>query len=434
MNVYDSDRMADVLRTKGYELSSSPSDADLIILNTCHIREKAAEKVYSELGRMRELTPSRIENGRDTLIGVSGCVAQAEGGEIIRRAPFVNFVVGPQSYDQLGELIDKESNDSKKILTEFPKKSKFTNFPDPFSSGPSAFLTVQEGCDKFCTFCVVPYTRGAEYSRPVKDIIEEAKKLAALGTKEIILLGQNVNAYHGKINKEKRETLGGLLYRLSDLSGIERLRYTTSHPLDMDADLVAAHAELPQLMPFLHLPIQSGSDRILSAMNRRHTADQYREVISALRDANSDIAISGDFIVGFPGETDEDFGDTMRLVEEIEYASAYSFRYSPRPGTVAAERKQVERSVADARLTELQNLLGKQSSNFNKKTIGKKIDILFERAGRHKHQVVGRSPWMQPVHVAASTDIIGQIAEVEILNALPNSLSGRLVEEFIGAA
>ena len=426
MNVYDSERMTDVLASRGYGVTNSPEDADLVILNTCHIREKAAEKVYSELGRIRSLTTKRKDKGLDTHIAVSGCVAQAEGDEIVKRAPFVDIVVGPQSYDRLGELVDGLNHKRALVLTEFPNKPKFENLPDPFRSGPSAFITVQEGCDKFCTFCVVPYTRGPEYSRPVGEIIDEAKRLVALGTREVTLLGQNVNAYHGRTHNDKHETLGGLLYLLAEIPGIDRLRYTTSHPLDMDKDLVAAHRDLPQLMPFLHLPAQSGSDKILKAMNRRHTADDYRKVISSIRQVNPQIAISGDFIVGFPGETDRDFLDTLKLVDDIGYASAYSFIFSPRPGTVAAEKKQVNKKVASDRLVELQALLNQQSRNFNQTCLDKIVDVLFERDGRREGQIVGRSPWMQAVHVDAPRSYIGNIYPVKIINSLPNSLSGCL--------
>ena len=428
MNVYDSARMVDVLAPHGYALSETPEDADLILLNTCHIREKAAEKVYSELGRIRALGPVRRARGRDTRIAVAGCVAQAEGKELRRRAPFVDIVVGPQSYDRLGELVENlDRVGGIAVATDFPHEAKFNRLPEPFQSGPSAFLTIQEGCDKFCTFCVVPYTRGAEYSRPVAQVEAEAARLAELGARELTLLGQNVNAYHGEEPGHARTTLAGLLRRLPELPGIERLRYTTSHPLDMDADLVETHRDLRQLMPFVHLPVQSGSDRVLAAMKRRHTASDYRRVIDALRAARPDIAISGDFIVGFPGETDEDFRDTLRLVRDINYASAYSFRFSPRPGTPAAEQPPIDPHVAAERLAELQALLDQQSRAFDRALVGRTATVLFERPGRHLGQIVGRSPWMQAVHVDAPQSVVGQILPVTIVAAMPNSLSGRLV-------
>ena len=425
MNAYDSDRMADVLASRGYIPAASAEDADLVLLNTCHIREKAAEKVYSELGRIRALASARRRRGRETRIAVAGCVAQAEGEELRRRAPFVDLVVGPQSYDRLGEMVDGLDT-GPAVATEFPAVPKFARLPAPFRSGPAAFLTVQEGCDKFCTFCVVPYTRGAEASRPVAQVVDEAARLAQLGARELTLLGQNVNAYHGVAADGSRESLAGLLCRLSQLPGIERLRYTTSHPLDVDADLAAAHRDLPKLMPFLHLPAQSGSDRVLSAMNRRHTADDYRRVVGTVREARPDIAISGDFIVGFPGETDADFRDTVRLVEDIGYASAYSFRYSPRPGTPAAELPTVKKEVAEARLAELQALLTDQAAGFNRAMIGRTAPVLLERRGRHPGQLTGRSPWMQAVHVDAPDSLLGELVPVAFTGATANSLSGRL--------
>ncbi|MDA1131722.1 MAG: tRNA (N6-isopentenyl adenosine(37)-C2)-methylthiotransferase MiaB [Proteobacteria bacterium] len=425
MNAYDSARMADVLASRGYTATAAAEDADLVLLNTCHIREKAAEKVYSELGRMRALAPARRRRGRDTRIAVAGCVAQAEGEEMRRRAPFVDLVVGPQSYDRLGELLDG-LDAGPTVATEFPAVPKFDRLPAPFRSGPSAYLTVQEGCDKFCTFCVVPYTRGAEASRPVAQVVDEAARLAQLGARELTLLGQNVNAYHGALPDGGRESLAGLLSRLSQLPGIERLRYTTSHPLDMDAELAAAHRELPKLMPFLHLPAQSGSDRVLAAMNRRHTADDYRRVVGTVREARPDIAISGDFIVGFPGETDADFRDTLRLVEDIGYASAYSFRYSPRPGTPAAELPTVATEVAVARLAELQALLEGQAGTFNRAMIGRTAAVLLERRGRRNGQLTGRSPWMQAVHVDAPDSLLGELVPVAFAAATANSLSGRV--------
>ena len=431
MNVYDSARMADVLAPLGYALCETPDDADLVLLNTCHIREKAAEKVYSELGRIRALSAAR---GAPMRIAVAGCVAQAEGAEVRRRAPFVDLVIGPQSYDRLGELVaglDAEPGgvEPDRVATEFPAVSKFERLPEPFRSGPSAFLTVQEGCDKFCTFCVVPYTRGGEYSRPAAEIVAEAQRLAELGARELTLLGQNVNAYHGAGEGLEHVTLGKLLRRLADVPGIARLRYTTSHPLDVDADLVDAHRTVPALMPFVHLPPQSGSNRVLRAMNRRHTADGYRRVVDALRSARPDLALSGDFIVGFPGETDADFDATLRLVRQTEFAAAYSFAYSARPGTPAAVRPQVPAAVKSERLAELQTLLSEQTRAFNAATVGRRVGVLFDRRGRHEGQLAGRSPWMQAVHVDASDVRLGDLATVAIEKASAHSLWGRIARD-----
>ena len=424
MNVYDSARMADVLAPQGYRLCDSPDEADLVVLNTCHIREKAAEKVYSELGRIRALQSARRAGGRDMRIAVAGCVAQAEGEEMRRRAPFVDVVVGPQAIHRLGELLAGLDAGGGRVDTEFPAVAKFDRLPDAQRTGAAAFLTVQEGCDKFCTFCVVPYTRGAEFSRPAADIDAEARRLVALGASEIALLGQNVNAYHGAGEDGALVTLGALIRRLAEIEGLARIRYTTSHPLDVDADLLAAHRDVPALMPHVHLPAQSGSNAVLRAMNRRHTAGDYRHVIDALRTARADIALSGDFIVGFPGETDADFGDTLRLVEDVGYADAFSFRYSPRPGTPAAEMVQVPESLKAERLAELQWLLARQRASFDAATVGRVMPVLLEKTGRHPGQLAGRSPYLQAVHVEAQSSLLGAVADVEITAALPNSLAG----------
>ncbi|RIA55367.1 tRNA (N6-isopentenyl adenosine(37)-C2)-methylthiotransferase MiaB [Dichotomicrobium thermohalophilum] len=427
MNVYDSDRMAEALAPLGYAQSESIDDADLVILNTCHIREKAAEKVYSELGRVREARERRREAGEgDTLIAVAGCVAQAEGQEIIRRAPAVDIVVGAQSYHRLPELLGRAGRGEKVVETEFPEEDKFAELPKRAATRrPSAFLTVQEGCDKFCTFCVVPYTRGAEFSRPVEEVLAEARRLADFGVRELTVLGQNVNAYHGEGPDGKDWSLARLMHALAEIPGIERLRYTTSHPLDMTDDLYAAHRDLPQMMPYLHLPFQAGSDHILAKMNRRHTADEYRRAIDKLRGARPDIALSTDIIVGFPGETDADFEATMQLVREIGFASAFSFKYSSRPGTPAAEMdEQVPEDVKLDRLHTLQALLAEQQRAFNDSMVGRTLPVLFEASGRNAGQLTGRSPYLQPVHVEAPAEAVGQIVDVEITQAGANSLKG----------
>ncbi len=432
MNVYDSDRMTDVLSPLGYVSSDFPDGADMVILNTCHIREKASEKVFSELGRLRQFKErARDQQGRQMTIVVAGCVAQAEGAEIIRRAPWVDVVVGPQTYHRLPELvsqIDPMSRNSV-IDTDFPEEIKFDFLPGEHAPrGPAAFLSVQEGCDKFCAFCVVPYTRGAEFSRPAVAIIDEAKRLVASGTRELTLLGQNVNAYHGEAKDGNIWTLGRLIRELAEIEGLERLRYTTSHPLDMDDELISAHGDVPQLMPYLHLPIQSGSNRILAAMNRRHTTDAYLEIINKLRLIKPDLAMSGDFIVGFPGESDQDFADTLRLITEVGYSSAYSFKYSPRPGTPAADiDKQIPELVKAERLESLQQLLKAQQFAFNKKTEGKTVDILVERIGRRPGQMAGRSPYMQAVNFVGITTQIGQILRCKLSTARQNSMSGEII-------
>jgi tRNA-2-methylthio-N6-dimethylallyladenosine synthase len=435
MNVYDSARMADVLAPLGYAPAATPDGADMVILNTCHIREKAAEKVYSELGRLRQLKDRRRADGADMVIAVAGCVAQAEGAEIMRRAPFVDMVFGPQSYHRLPEMVARAArasgNGSKGgqrgvLDTDFPVESKFDHLPgESAAPGPSAFLTVQEGCDKFCTFCVVPYTRGAEFSRPAADIEAEARRLVERGTREITLLGQNVNAYHGADEAGQTTSLAGLLHRLSRIDGLERLRYTTSHPLEMQSDLIAVHGEVDAVMPYLHLPVQSGSDRILQAMNRRHRAEDYLRIVADLRQARPDIALSGDFIVGFPGETEADFTDTLALVREVGYAQAYSFKYSPRPGTPAADLAgMVPEEVKADRLARLQALLDAQQLAFNQACAGRDIMVLFDRPGRHTGQLVGRSPYMQAVYVDAPETRLGAIAPVHIVAGHANSLAG----------
>jgi tRNA-2-methylthio-N6-dimethylallyladenosine synthase len=431
MNVYDSARMADLLAPLGYGPADSAEDADMVILNTCHIREKAAEKVYSELGKLRKLKEARAETGSAMTIAVAGCVAQAEGAEIIARQGAVDLVIGPQSYHRLPEMIARLAREGGHALeTDFPAVAKFDSLPEPEAgAAPSSFLTVQEGCDKFCSFCVVPYTRGAEYSRPVADILREAEILCEKGAREIVLLGQNVNAYRGAGLDGEVWSLARLLAALAGIDGIARLRFTTSHPRDMAEDLIAAHRENEKLMPYLHLPVQSGSDKVLDAMNRRHTRDDYLALIARIRSARPDIAISGDFIVGFPGESDADFADTMALVRAVGYAQAYSFKYSPRPGTpAAAAKKQIADDVKDARLQELQALLCEQQNAFNARTQGRRLPVLFERPGRKRGQAIGRTPYLQSVHVDGAESLIGKIAEVRIEEARPNSLKGALLE------
>ena len=432
MNVYDAQRMVDTLAPEGFVETESVGDADLVILNTCHIREKASEKVYSELGRLRVAREEAASRGRDMNIVVAGCVAQAEGDEIIRRAPVVDVVVGPQSYHNLPQLLARARNEGRAIDTEFPVEDKFTLLPQPKpemirARGVSAFVTVQEGCDKFCTFCVVPYTRGAEVSRPVARILDDVQRLADNGVREITLIGQNVNAYHGDGPDGQTWSLGKLLYRLAKIPGVARIRYSTSHPRDVDDELLAAHRDLPELMPFVHLPVQSGSDRILAAMNRKHTADDYHRVIERFRAACQDIAFSSDFIVGFPGETEEDFKATLALVRQIGYAGAYSFKYSPRPGTPAADMQEmVAPATMDERLARLQELIDSQQHAFNRAAIGTTVDVLFERAARNEGQIVGRTSYLQPAHVMAPEDIIGQVLPVTIDSLERYSLLGTL--------
>jgi len=433
MNVYDSDRMTDILRPLGFSLSNDPDDADMVILNTCHIREKAAEKVYSELGRMNKIKSRKKNQGSNMILAVAGCVAQAEGDEILRRAPFVDLVFGPQAYHDLPEMIARVSRAKGAVLnTSFPAQVKFDHLPEVMLgseaiNGASAFLTVQEGCDKFCTLCVVPYTRGAEYSRPVSDILVEARRLGDLGVKEVTLLGQNVNSYHGVAIGGTEWGLGRLVHEIAEVEGIERIRYMTSYPADMDEELISAHGEVPALMPFLHLPVQSGSDKILKAMNRRHGADQYRQLVERLVKARPDIALSSDFIVGFPGEKDSDFDSTMKLVREVGFIQAYSFKYSPRPGTPAALlNNQVSEEVKTERLKILQDELNKQQLVFNKSCVGRTMPVLLDRPGRFKGQMIGRSPYMQPVHLSAQEHLFGAIVNLHIDVAQANSLAGSL--------
>lgn len=432
MNVYDSDRMSDALAASGYEATTEINDADLVVLNTCHIREKAAEKVYSELGRLRILRQSQEAKGKKMMIGIAGCVAQAEGEEIMRRAPVVDLVFGPQSYHKLPELVGRAANE-KVVETDFPAEDKFEHLPKPkrettIARGLTSFLTVQEGCDKFCSFCVVPYTRGAEVSRPMAQVVAEAQNLVDGGVKEITLLGQNVNAYHGVDEKGNSMDLAGLIYRLADIEGLERLRYTTSHPRDMDDALIEAHRDLDMLMPYLHLPVQAGSDKVLKAMNRQHTAKEYMELIDRIRAARPDLALSGDFIVGFPGETEEDFEATLQLVKDVHYAAAYSFKYSTRPGTPGAEMDgQVPEDVKYERLQRLQDLLNAQQKEFNASCVGKTFPVLFEKKGRDEGQIVGRSPYLQPVQIEADLSLIGTIRPVSMYDTGKFSLFGKIV-------
>jgi tRNA-2-methylthio-N6-dimethylallyladenosine synthase len=432
MNVYDSARMADVLAAIGYTTVDSAADADLIILNTCHIREKAAEKIYSELGRLRRLKLKAGE-GKTVLLAVAGCVPQAEGAELLARAPDVDIVVGPQTYHRLPELIARVHRAAGAVLeTEFPTEPKFDALPEPLleKGVATAFLTVQEGCDKFCTFCVVPYTRGAEYSRPLDDVVREAQAYARQGAREITLLGQNVNAYRGVSTCGAYRGLAGLIRRLAQIGGVRRIRYTTSHPADHDDALIRAHAEVSELMPHLHLPVQSGSDRILAAMNRRHRADDYRRLIDRLRTARPDIALSSDFIVGYPGETDEDFAQTLQLVEGVGFAQAYSFKYSPRPGTPAAcEPRQLPEHVKSERLLSLQELLSRQQRVFNQSMVGRELPVLLEKRGRKAGQLVGRSPYMQAVHVMAPDALLGELVTLRIASVGANSLMASLPQE-----
>ena len=449
MNVYDSDRMADVLRPLGYALSDSPEQADLVVLNTCHIREKASEKVYSELGRLRDVKQERRREGSDLTIAVAGCVAQAEGAEIIRRQPAVDIVVGPQAYHRLPELLAQaarkaaERQDGGKrragagvLDTEFPAESKFDHLPAPGGvRAGSAFLSIQEGCDKFCTFCVVPYTRGAEYSRPAESVLQEARALAAAGAIEITLLGQNVNAYHGEAADGSTWSLARLIRQLAEIDGLRRIRYTTSHPRDMDDELIDAHGTVPQLMPYLHLPVQSGSDRILEAMNRGHGRDHFRRLVDRLREIRPDLALSSDFIVGFPGESAGDFDDTMRLIDETGFASAFSFKYSRRPGTPgAALPDQLPESVKMARLAALQALIGSQQRQFNVSKVGATVPVLFAEPGRKPGQVLGKSPWLQSVYVEGGAAMIGKIADVRLVAAHALSLAGEVAPSFEVAA
>jgi len=440
MNVYDSNRMADVLRPLGYALADGPEQADLVVLNTCHIREHASEKVYSELGRLRDAKVQRRADGRDLTIAVAGCVAQAEGEEIVRRQPAVDIVVGPQAYHRLPELLAEAERKASirragkrlpgagVLDTDFPTESKFDHLPAPQGvRAGSAFLSIQEGCDKFCTFCVVPYTRGAEYSRPASAVLAEARQLLAAGAIEITLLGQNVNAYHGEAADGSTWSLARLIRALSEIDGVARIRYTTSHPRDMDDDLIAAHGDVPQLMPYLHLPVQSGSDRILEAMNRRHGRDLFLRLVDRLRHAQSDLALSSDFIVGFPGESDADFDETMRLIDEVGFASAFSFKYSRRPGTPgSAMPDQVPETVKAARLAALQALLARQARAFNASKVGATVPVLFAETGRKPGQIVGKTPWLQSVYADGDPRLIGRIVDVRLTEGHANSLAGEI--------
>ena len=434
MNVYDARRMADTLARDGYAETASAEEADLVILNTCHIREKAVEKVYSELGRLREMREEAALHGRKPMIAVAGCVAQAEGKEIIRRAPSVRVVVGPQNIHRISELVARAKDGEAVVDTEFAVEDKFEQLAAPKpeitrARGISAFVTVQEGCDKFCTFCVVPYTRGNEVSRSPERILSEAEGLIAQGVKEITLIGQNVNAYHGRGTDGREWTLPRLVARLAEIPELVRIRYTTSHPRDMDGELIEAHRDIEKLMPFLHLPMQSGSDRMLEEMNRKHTRADYLRIIERARKARPDMAFSSDFIVGFPGETDQDFEDTLALVREVGYAQCFTFKYSPRPGTPAAEMAgQIPEDVKTERLYRLQELIEAQQHEFNLSCVGKELDVLFEKPGRHEGQIVGRSPYLQPVPVIAPKSIIGSVARVRINELRTYSLIGELLD------
>jgi tRNA-2-methylthio-N6-dimethylallyladenosine synthase len=437
MNVYDSARMTELLAPLGYAPTEAPDDADMVLLNTCHIREKASEKVFSDLGRLREAKRARAAEGKRTVIAVTGCVAQAEGAEIAARAPWVDIVLGPQSYHRLPELVARASRAAgTQIETEFPIEPKFDHLPEVSAPpGPTAFLTVQEGCDKFCSFCVVPYTRGAEYSRPAVDVLAEARRLVALGAREVTLLGQNVNAYHGAGPDGRDWGLARLIAELAGIPGLLRIRYTTSHPRDMDDALIAAHRDIPALMPFLHLPVQSGADCVLKAMNRGHTAAEFERIVGRLREARPDLALSSDFIVGHPGEGAAEFAATLRLIERIGFAQAFSFKYSARPGTPAAALPdQVAGSEKDVRLAELQALLRSQQAAFNAATAGRTLPVLVTGPGRHPGQMAGRSPWLQPVHFDGPAALVGQVVDVRVVAGHPNSLTATLPAEETAAA
>lgn len=430
MNVYDSTRMADVLAPVGYTTVDEPDDADMVILNTCHIREKAEEKVYSDLGRLKKIKNRKESDGSKMLIAVGGCVGQAEGAEIIKRAPIVDIVLGTQSYHRLPDMVSKALRDAGGVVDlEFPEEPKFDSLPQASEAqGKAAFLAVQEGCDKFCTFCVVPYTRGAEYSRKVSDVLAEAQALVKSGAVEINLLGQNVNAYHGVGDDGKDWTLARLIQGLAKIDGLERIRYTTSHPRDMRDDLISIHGDEPKLMPYLHLPLQAGSNRILQAMNRKHTIEEYLTIIEKLRAVRPDIALSSDFIVGFPGETDDDFKATMAAVETVGYSQAYSFKYSQRPGTPAADHDaQVDEDEKVKRLALLQGLILRQQESFNRGTEGKIVPVLFDKRGKANGQVIGKSPYLQSVHVMGGDHLLGQLLDVKMMRGWPNSVAGELI-------
>ena len=425
MNVYDGERMAEMLGEQGIVPAPEGEDADLVVLNTCHIREKAAEKVYSDIGR---ISKAGVEAGKQPLIAVAGCVAQAEGEEIMKRSPAVSMVVGPQAYHRLPEMLDKAVKGERATDTDMPAIAKFAALPERRRTNPASFLTIQEGCDKFCTYCVVPYTRGAEISRPYSDLVIEAKKLVDAGAKEITLLGQNVSAWSGENDEGHPVGLAGLIRDLAEVDGLARIRYTTSHPADMDDELIAAHGDTPKLMPFLHLPVQAGSDRVLKAMNRSHTAESYLKLLERFRAARPDLALSGDFIVGFPGETDAEFEETLALVDAVKYAQAFSFKYSPRPGTPAATMDgQVAREVMDERLQRLQAALNRDQMAFNEASVGKACEVLVERKGKHPGQWLGKSPWLQSVWFEGEAQI-GDLVQVELVEAGPNSLAGKLRE------
>ncbi len=433
MNVYDSQRMADLVAVEGYAEATSADEAELIILNTCHIREKASEKIYSELGKLRELKDERCKSGRPITLAVAGCVAQAQGAEILRRQPAVDIVVGPQNYHRLPELLRQAEVRSGVIDTDFPVEDKFSRLPASrpeatAKRGVAAFVTVQEGCDKFCAFCVVPYTRGAEASRPVDAVIEEIRRLTDAGVREVSLIGQNVNAYHGIDGAGRSIGLAGLIAKAAMIPGVRRLRYATSHPNDMTGDLIAAHRDVETLAPYLHLPIQSGSDRILASKNRRHRVADYLDIVSQTRATRPDIAFSSDFIVGHPGETEADFEKTLDLARLVGYASSFAFKYSARPGTPAAEMDgHVEEAIKAGRLARLQALLEEQRQAFNHACVGRRLDVLFEKPGRHEGQIMGRSPYMQAVHAEGRLSLLGVMASVEIIDVEPNSLRGRIV-------
>ena len=429
MNVYDSSRIADMLQKEGYEEAKKQEDADLVLFNTCHIREKAAEKLFSDLGRARAIADERTADGKRTIIGVAGCVVQAEDEQIIKRAPFVDFAVGPLMYHKIPQILHEvaqKKEHSGIVNTEFPADSKFDFLPENKAQGACSYLAVQEGCNNFCTYCVVPYTRGAEYSRPVADVLKEAKRLIDTGTLELNLLGQNVNSYHGEDENGKERNLAYLLRRVAELDGLKRLRYTTSYPADVDDDLIACHHDLSVLMPYLHLPIQSGSDKILKAMNRRHNSGDYLQIVEKLHKANPELRMSSDFIVGFPGETDDDFQATLDIVNEVKYIQAFSFKYSRRAGTPAAVMdNQIEEKVKKERLDVLQTLLFSYQEAFNKSCVGKVLPVLLEQKGRHKGQLIGRTPYMQNLHIETNGDNINKIIEVEVTDATTNSLSGK---------
>lgn len=430
MNVYDSGRIAGILNNLGYEETTAPKSADLIIFNTCHIREKAAEKVFSDLGRVNLIKEERAAEGKDTIIGVVGCVVQAEDKEISRRAPFVDFATGPLTYHRLPEILARVSRQRgiSIIDTEFPADAKFDNLPDNHSAGGCSYLAIQEGCNNFCTYCVVPYTRGVEYSRPIEDVVTEAKRLVKGGSLELNLLGQNVNSYHGEDASGKERNLAYLLRRISEIDGLERIRYTTSYPADVNDDLIACHKELGKLMPYLHLPIQSGSDNILKAMNRRHSLSDYLHIVEKLKKANPELKMSSDFIVGFPGESDADFEATLKVVNEVSYIQAFSFKYSRRPGTPAAlMTNQVEEKVKKQRLEVLQDLLFSYQLKFNKECVGKILPILFESKGRHAGQLIGRTPYMQNLHAQLGKESLNKIINVRVTQATTNSLSGEAI-------